>query len=125
MSTTRALTLSIAPKALKRFVDDSHARFKTGKQLLQFLDILNSQDPSIQYTTEFKEEKKRQCIFLDVTSANTGNNSYNFKIFRKTSRSNAQTEPNSEYHHISLWEYSKVFFYKYTKYALKNIPKTK
>ena len=40
----------------------------------QFLDILNSQDPSIQYTVEFENENK-QINFLDVTIKNTGNNS--------------------------------------------------
>ena len=33
--------------------------------------------------------------FLDVTITNTGNNSYDFKIFRKTSVTNVQIKPNS------------------------------
>ena len=87
ISSTQALTLNLAPKTFRRFVDDSHARFNTKEQSLQFLDILNSQDPSIQYTIEFENENK-QLIFLDITITNTGNNSYNFKIFRKTSITN-------------------------------------
>ena len=90
----QALTLNLAPKTFKRFVDDSHARFKNRGQSLQFLDTLNSQDPSIQCTIEFKNENK-QLSFLDVTITNTGNNSYDFKIFRKTSITNVQIKPNS------------------------------
>ena len=55
---------------------------------------MNSQDPSIQYTIEFENENK-QLSFLDVTITNTGNNSYDFKIFRKTSITNVQIKPNS------------------------------
>ena len=91
---TQALTLNLAPKTFKRFVDDSHARFNNREQSLQFLDILNSQDPSIQYTIEFENENK-QLSFLDVTITNTGNNSYDFKIFQKTSITNVQIKPNS------------------------------
>ena len=93
-SITQALNLNLAPKTFKRFVDDSHARFNNREQSLQFLDILNSQDPSIQYTIEFENENK-QLSFLDITITNTGNNSYDFKIFRKTSTANIQIKPNS------------------------------
>ena len=58
ISITQALNLNLAPKTFKRFVDDSHARFNNREQSLQFLDILNSQDPSIQYTIEFENENK-------------------------------------------------------------------
>ena len=63
-SITQALNLNLAPKTFKRFVDDSHARFNNREQSLQFLDILNSQDPSVQYTIEFENENK-QLSFLD------------------------------------------------------------
>ena len=43
ISIIRTLTFNITTKAFKRFVDDSHVRFKTREQSLQFLDILNSQ----------------------------------------------------------------------------------
>ena len=94
ISITQALTLNLAPKTFKRFVDDSHARFDNREQSLQFLDILNGQDPSIQYTIEFENENK-QLSFLDVTITNTGNNSYDFKIFQKTSITNVQIKPTS------------------------------
>ena len=92
ISITQALNLNLAPKTFKRFVDDRHARFNNREQLLQFLDILASQDPSIQYTIEFKNENK-QLNFLDITVTNTGNNSYDFKIFRKTSITIVQIKP--------------------------------
>ena len=94
ISITQALNLNLAPKTFKRFVDDSHARFNNREQSLQFLDILNSQDPSIQYKIEFENENK-QLNFLDITITNTGNNSYDFKIFQKTSVTNVQIKPNS------------------------------
>ena len=93
ISITQALNLNLAPKTFKRFVDDSHARFNNREQSLQFLDILNSQDPSIQYTIDFENESK-QLNFLDITITNTGNNSYDLKIFRKTI-TNLQIKPNS------------------------------
>ena len=94
ISITQALTLNLAPKTFKRFVDDSHARFSNREQSLQFLEILNSQDPSIQCTIEFENENK-QLSFLDVTITDTGNNSYDFKIFQKTSITTVQIKPNS------------------------------
>ena len=93
ISITQALTLNLAPKTFTRFVDDSHARFNNREQSLQFLDILNSQDLSIQYPIEFENENKQLSV-LDVIITNTGNNSYDFKIFRKTSIINVQIKPN-------------------------------
>ena len=93
-SITQALNLNLAPKTFKRFVDDSHARLNNREQSLQFLDILNSQDRSIQYTIEFENENK-QLSFFDINITNTGNNTYDFKIFRITSITNVQIKPNS------------------------------
>ena len=106
ISIIQALNLNLAPKTFKRFVEDSHARFNNREQSLQFLEqILNSQDPSIQYTIEFENENK-QLNFLDVTITNTGNNSYDFKIFRKTSITNVQIMPNSNIApHIAMGMY--------------------
>ena len=47
ISITQALTLILASKTFKRFVDDSHARLNNREQPLQFLDILDGQDPLI------------------------------------------------------------------------------
>ena len=92
---TQAPNLNLAPNASKKFVDDSHAIFNNREPPLQFLDILNGQDPSIQYTIEFENEKNKQLSFLDITITNTGNNTYDFKIFWKTSIANIQIKPNS------------------------------
>ena len=62
ISTTQAPTLNLLP-TFKRFVDDSNARFNNREQSLLFLDILNSQDPSIQYTIEFENENKQAAQF--------------------------------------------------------------
>ena len=45
-----ALVTQIQPKTFKRYVDDSHARFTSKHHANTFLEILNKQDPAIQYT---------------------------------------------------------------------------
>ena len=89
---TQALSFNLTPKTFKRFVDDRYARFNNREQSLQFLDILNSQDRSKQYTIEFVNENK-QLSFLDVSITSTGNNSYDFKILLITSITNVQIKP--------------------------------
>ena len=123
ISVTQALTLNSAPKPFKRFADDSHARFNTREQLLQFLDIFNSQDPLIKYTIEFENENK-QLSFLDATITSTGNNSHDFKIFRKTSIANVQIRSNSNIAPNTAVEVLKGFhsrIYKICKDFLINI----
>ena len=90
---TQAHSFNLTPETFKRFVDDRYARFNNREQSLQFLDILNSQDPSIQYTIEFVNENK-QLSFFDVSITSTGNNSYDFKILLITSITNVQIKPN-------------------------------
>ena len=51
-----ALTIQIQLKIFKQYVDDSHARFASKKHAKAFQEILNKQDPVIQYT-------KRKLIF--------------------------------------------------------------
>ena len=48
----------------------------------------------MQYTIEFENENEQLSI-LDLTIKSTGKNSYDFKIFRKTSIKNVQIKPNS------------------------------
>ena len=79
ISIIQALNLNLAQETFKSFVDDSHTRFSNRQQSLQFLYILNFQDPSIQYSIQFENENK-QLSFLDVSITNTGNNSYDFKM---------------------------------------------
>ena len=77
-----SFALNISPKTFKRYVDDSDSRFENKQKSLQFLEILNKQDSSIQYTIEF-ENNQKQLNFLDITITNNGTDSYDFKIFRK------------------------------------------
>ena len=93
-SVTLSFALNLSPKTFKRYVDDSHTRFENKQKSLQFLEILNKQDSSIQYTIEF-ENNRKQLNFLDITITNNGTNSYDFKIFRKPAITNIQINSNS------------------------------
>ena len=77
-----ALTMQIQPKTFKRYVDDSHARFTSKHHANIFQEILNKQDPAMQYTIEYENENK-YLSFLDVNSTNTINNKYEFKVQRE------------------------------------------
>ena len=60
-----ALTLNLAPKTYRRYVDDTHARFTSKKQSRQFQNILNKQDKQIQFTIE--DENEEMCLkVLDI-----------------------------------------------------------
>ena len=73
---------------------------------------------------EFENEKK-QLNFIVATVTNTGNNSYDFKIFQKTSITNVQIKPNSNIAlHITMGVF-KGLFHKHTNYALKSISRVK
>ena len=72
-----ALTFGIAPKTFRRYVDDSHARFESRNNATEFLNVLNSQDPRIQYTLQYESDNK-ELNFLDVTIRNNLNRSYGF-----------------------------------------------
>ena len=85
-----SFALNISPKTFKRYVDHSHARFENKQKSLQFFEILNKQDSSIQYTIEFDNNQK-QLNFLDITTKN----GTDFKIFRKPAITNVQIKSNS------------------------------
>ena len=59
----------IAPKSYKRYVDDSHARFNNIENAETFNEILNQQNPKIQYTLEAENERK-ELEFLDINIKN-------------------------------------------------------
>ena len=46
---SEALTLNLAPKTYRQYVDDNHARFKSKEQFHKFQNILNKQDKQIQF----------------------------------------------------------------------------
>ena len=79
------------------------------------------QDPSMQYTIKFENENK-QFSFLDVTMINTGNNSYDFKIFRKISITNVQIKPKSNIApHITMGVFNIFTENVHNKNTLTNI----
>ena len=51
-----SFTLNVSPKTFKRYVDKNHARFENKQKSIQFFEILNKQDSSIQYTTGFEND---------------------------------------------------------------------
>ena len=129
---TEALTIQIQPKAFKRYVEDGHARFTSKHHAKVFQEILNKQDPAIQYTIEYENENK-SLNFLDINITNTINNKYEFKVHRKNAITNIHIKPTlcidpniiktNIVHRPNM--YSKVSFTEHTRYVPKNISKKK
>ena len=90
----KALTMHKQPKTFKRYVDDSHAHFTSKHHANIFQEILNKQDPAIQYTIEYENENK-SLNFLDINITNTINNKYEFKVHRKKAITNIHIKPTS------------------------------
>ena len=86
--------LPVNPITHKRYVDDTHDRFKTKEASDEFLKILNDQEPRIQFTAEY-ESSNKDLNYLDVKIINNKNNRYEFKIHRKDAITNIQIKPNS------------------------------
>ena len=77
------------PISHMRYVDDTHTRFDERKKVSQFVDLLNSIDKDIQYTTTYEDEEK--CLdFSDITILNNCTVNYEFKVFRKEAITNVQ-----------------------------------
>ena len=91
-----ALTFDIAPKIFRRYVDDSHARFWSRNNATEFFNVLNSQDPQIQYTIECENDHK-ELNFLEVTLRNNLNHSYDFLVYRQPVITNVQIKPHSNF----------------------------
>ena len=60
-STAEALTLNLAPKTYRWYVDDTHARSTSKEQSRKFQNILNKQDKHIQFTIKDENEEKCWC----------------------------------------------------------------
>ena len=88
------LAIQIQPKTFKRYVDDSHARFTLKRHANTFQEILNKQDPAIQYIIEY-ENGNKSLNFLDINITNTINNKYEFKLHRKKAITNIHIKPTS------------------------------
>ena len=89
-----ALRFDIAPKTTCRYIGDCHARFGRRSNASEFLNVLNSQDPQIQYTIEHEKENK-ELNFLDVTIKNNLNQSHDFAVYRKPAITNVQIKSHS------------------------------
>ena len=89
-----ALAIQIHSKTFKRYVDDSHARFTSKCHAKTFQQILNKQDPTIQYTIEY-ENANKSLNFLDINITNTINNKYEFKVHQKKAITNIHIKPTS------------------------------
>ena len=82
-----ALTLNLAPKTYKRYVNDTHARFKSKEQSCEFQKTLNKQDKHVQFTIQDENEEK-SSNFLDVKIKN--NNSLDTKNRTNNQKSNTK-----------------------------------
>ena len=88
-----ALTLNLAPKTYRRYVDDTHARSTSKEQSREFQNILNKQDKHIQFTIEDENEEK--CLnFLDIKIKNN-NGRYESDVHCKPALTNVQIKPHS------------------------------
>ena len=90
----KSLTIPVAPITHKRYVDDTHDRFKSVDESESFLKILNNQEPRIQFEAEYENDQK-QLNYLDTTIINTKEGNYNFKLYRKDAITNIQIKPSS------------------------------
>ena len=87
------LTLNLAPKTHRRYVDDTHAQFTSKEQSCKFQNILNKQDKHTQFTIEHENEEKR-LNFLDIKIKNNSGR-YEFDVHHKPALTNVQIKPHS------------------------------
>ena len=83
----KVLTIHIQPKTFKRYVDHSHPRFPSKHHANTFQELLNKQDPAIQYTIGY-ENRNKSLNFFDINITNTINNKYEFKVHHKKAITN-------------------------------------
>ena len=102
------MALDFFPKTFRRYVDDSHGRFGNLQQAEQFLQLLNSQDPKIQYTME-AEDANGTLAFLDISIINNKSGRHELSIYRKEAITNLLIFPNSTVKILLLLELLKVF----------------
>ena len=88
------LSPSVAPITHKRYVDDTHDRFKDLDESESFLKILNEQEPRTKFEAEY-ENDENELNYLDTTIINTKEGHYNFKLYRKDVIANIQIKPKS------------------------------
>ena len=111
-----AVTLDLAPTTYRRYVDDTHARFKSKGQSRK---ILNKQDKHIQFT--MGDENGEKCLnFLDIKIKNN-NGRYEFNVHRKPAVTNLQIKPHSCIPPDTVTSILKDFLQELRKFLLENI----
>ena len=81
---TEVLNYIIAPKTLRRFVDNGQARSQRRSDVDYFIEILNKHDPIIKYTVEF-EVHRHSLGFKDISiTSNTAKKNMNSKYIERT-----------------------------------------
>ena len=83
-------------KTHRRYVDDSHTRFKILMDAGRFLLELNKQDERVQWTMEVETEDK-SLAFMNVKTTNNRQGSYEFQVYRKKAITNVQVKPESSH----------------------------
>lgn len=118
LTIAKHLPVPVDPITHRRYVDDTHDRFKTKAQSEQFLTILNEQEPRIQFTAEYEDENK-QLNYLDIKVINSRNGKYDFKIHRKDAITNIQIKPESCHDEKVKNDVFKGFVYRAKKICSK------
>ena len=85
-----------APITYRRYVDDSHSRFLQLENAYRFKDILNQQNPKVQYTMEIENEGKELPV-IGINVKNEGEGKYEFEVHRKKAITNIQVKPHSDH----------------------------
>ena len=112
-----ALTLNLAPKTCRRYVDDTHARFTSKEQ--KFQNILNKYDKHIQFIIEDENEEK--CLnFLDIKIKNK-NGRYEFDVQCKPALTDIQIKSHSCIPLDAIISIFKGFFARATKTCYEKI----
>ena len=89
-----------------------------------FQEILNKQDPALQYTIEY-ENAHKSLNFLDINITNTINNKYEFKVHQKKPLPTYISNQHRASTLTSSKVYSKAFFTEHTRHVPRNILKKK
>ena len=103
------MRFDIPPKTFRRYIDDSYAQFGSRTNATKFLNVLNSQNPHMQYTKEYENEHKVLDL-LEATIKNNLNQSYDFVVYRKLAIANVHIKPHSNiYQNIAMGVFKEFF----------------
>ena len=72
--------LEFKPTLYKRYIDDTFLLFKDASHIDKFLNYLNAQHPSIQFTSDIETNSMLNFLHRTITKIN---NSYETSVFRK------------------------------------------